>query len=47
MVKKTEFYLQSGRFKEKTFEDINAKTEYLEIDAGQSMNSASIENITD
>ena len=31
----------------KLFEDINAKTEYLEIDAEQSMNSASIENITD
>ena len=40
-----EFYLQSGRFKEKAFEDINATTEYLEIDAGHSMNSASIEKI--
>ena len=29
----------------KLFEDINATTEYLEIDAGHSMNSASIEKI--
>ena len=29
----------------KLFEDINVATEYLEIDAGHSMNSASIEKI--
>ena len=43
--KKMEFFHKVVASRKKAFEDINATTEYLEIDAGHSMNSASIEKI--